>query len=157
MSVRVTAAASAEDLAEVRALLREYAGSLGEHLLCLQDFEQEFADLPGAYAPPGGRLLLARVAGRPAGCVALRPLSVEGCEMKRLYVRPEFRGCGAGWALAAAGVDEARQAGYCRICLDTLPSMAAARGVYRALGFQPIEPYGEVRIEGALYLGLELR
>jgi ribosomal protein S18 acetylase RimI-like enzyme len=149
-------AASAADLAAVGELFVEYATGLGDHVCCLQDFAAELAALPGAYGPPCGCLLLARVDGAAAGCVALRPLTEEDGELKRMYVRPAYRGLGLGRSLATAMLEEARRRGYRRVCLDTLPSMAAAVALYRALGFRPIEPYGSVPIPGALYLGLEL-
>jgi GNAT superfamily N-acetyltransferase len=155
MSLRVGPAAEA-DLAEARELIVEYARTLGDHVLYMQDFAEELAALPGAYAPPRGALLLARVGGAAAGCVALRPLGDDLCELKRMYVRPAYRGGGVGRSLVEAALAEARRLGYRRVCLDTLPSMAAAVALYRALGFAPIEPYGAVPIPDALYLGLEL-
>jgi ribosomal protein S18 acetylase RimI-like enzyme len=131
------------DRAAIVTLLREYEASLGVSL-CFQDFPAELASLPGHYAPPGGALLLARaaVAGDHTppllGMVALRPVRDQGqwCEMKRLYVRAAARGCGLGRRLAEAAMAEAARIGYRRICLDTLPEMQAAQGLYRALGFR---------------------
>jgi ribosomal protein S18 acetylase RimI-like enzyme len=154
----VATAASAEDLAAVRALFREYAASPDvapnfPDVLARQGFERELATLPGAYAPPRGVLLLARVAGEPAGCVACRPLAERGvCEMKRLYVRPAFRAAGLGRALVERVVAEAARVGYARMRLDTLPSMTAAQRLYRALGFRDIPPYGEPAAPGAVFL-----
>src|SRR5712691_3264700 len=132
--MEIVQAVTPGQVAEAHALFREYARSLGIDL-CFQGFEQELASLPGAYAPPRGRLLLATDGGALAGCVALRPLDDSACEMKRLYVRPEFRGRRAGRRLAESVLAEARSIGYARMRLDTLPSMKEAIALYRALGF----------------------
>jgi ribosomal protein S18 acetylase RimI-like enzyme len=143
-------------LAGIRVLLREYTDSLGIDL-SFQDFENEWPNLPGDYAPPSGRLLLATCESQPAGCVALRQWSADTCEMKRLYVRPAFRGRGIGRSLAAAVIDDARKMGYLRMRLDTLASMTEANALYRSLGFRPIRPYRHNPIPGALFLELGLR
>jgi len=144
-------------LAAAAALFDEYAGSL-EIDLSFQDYHRERATLPGGYAPPGGRLLLALVDGEPAGCVALRELDAAAgdCEMKRLYVRPTARGLGLGRRLAVAVIDAARAAGYRRMLLDTLPSMAAAVGLYQALGFVDVPAYRHNPVPGARFMGLGL-
>ncbi|PYN55272.1 MAG: GNAT family N-acetyltransferase [Candidatus Rokuibacteriota bacterium] len=139
------------DIERARELFREYETSLGVDL-CFQGFEQELAGLPGAYARPSGRLLLAVDDGRPAGCVALRPLGADGCEMKRLYVRPEFRGRRVGRLLAERVIAEARAIGYPRMRLDTLPSMKEAIPLYRSLGFAEIGPYYANPVPGALFM-----
>ncbi len=151
----VTQARSAGDLERVSDLFREYEKSLGIDL-GFQGFEQELAGLPGAYAKPAGRLLLAVDAGRAAGCVGLRPLAAGACEMKRLYVRPEFRSQRAGRLLATRVVEEARVIGYARMRLDTLPSMTEAIALYRSLGFVEIAPYSTTSVAGALFLELRL-
>ena len=150
-------AASAEEIAAIRALFTEYGASLG-FSLCFQSFEQELATLPGKYAPPPGRLLLARASnGDFLGCVALRPLDSETCEMKRLYTRPEARGAGVGKALVDAVIAAAREIGYTRMRLDTIPSiMASAVKMYRGLGFREIPAYTENPVAGAIFLELEL-
>lgn len=147
------------DLQVVRGLFREYAEGLGIDL-CFQGFEEELAALPGKYAPPGGTVLLAWTGEggekTPVGCVALRPVNGGDSEMKRLYVKSGARGTQLGRRLAERICEEARAAGYTRICLDTLPSMQAAVALYTSLGFGPIEPYVYNPIPGALFLAREL-
>jgi GNAT superfamily N-acetyltransferase len=139
----------------VRELFREYAASTGFDL-CFQDFDRELAALPGEYAPPRGRLLLAHVNGQLAGCVALRPLDAETCEMKRMFLRSGHRGRGLGRALATSIIREARTIGYRRMRLDTVPAMKEAIGLYRCLGFRDIASYRHNPIPGALFLELRL-
>lgn len=149
-------AESAEQIATVRELFLEYAQSLG-FSLCFQGFDKELAELPGDYAPPAGRLLLADFGGDVAGCVALHKIDDAVCEMKRLYVRPQFRGKGLGKALAERVIHEAREIGYKKLRLDTVePMMRTAVAMYRQLGFREIAPYRENPINGALYMELEL-
>lgn len=139
----------------VRSLFEEYAASLDTDL-CFQGFAEELAGLPGDYAPPGGRLLLALKDGQTAGCIALRPLNTGVCEMKRLYVRPAFRAHGIGRALVDRLIHEARSAGYQHLRLDTLPSMTGAQALYRRLGFREIAPYYDSPVEGTVFLELQL-
>lgn len=153
--IRISLAEFPRDLPAARKLLLEYAGSLGFDL-CFQDFDAELAELPGKFAPPAGRLLLARPNRATVGCVALRPIDDAVCEVKRLYVRPSARGTQLGRRLAERICAEARAAGYRRICLDTLPGMAAAVRLYTAMGFRPIEPYVFNPLPGAMFLGLDL-
>lgn len=142
-------------ISQAREIFREYQVSLGIDL-CFQDFEQELADLPGKYAPPQGRLYLAFIDEKLAGCIALRPFQEGMCEMKRLYVRPEFRGQYLGLLLAKEIIAEAREIGYHQMVLDTLDTMTAAQKLYRSLGFKEIEPYCFNPIDGALYMSLDL-
>ena len=153
--IEIQPVSTAEDLAYARDLFREYAAGLGVDL-CFQGFEDELATLPGKYAPPAGRLLLARRGAEVLGCVALRPLKDGACEMKRLYVRPAARGEQLGKRLAERICQEAREAGYLRICLDTLPSMGAAQKIYADLGFREIEPYVFNPVAGVKFLALGL-
>ncbi len=152
---RIREAASPHDLAEVRRLFNTYAKSLGISL-GFQNFDQELAGLPGTYAPPGGCLFLAEFDGIAGGCVALRPLQNETCEMKRLFVSPDYRGTGAGRLLALTVMAKAKALGYRAIRLDTVPSMAAAIQIYESLGFQSIEAYCENPVPGALFLECKL-
>ena len=180
--VRISQAESSEDVARARELFLEYSKGLGVDL-CFQSFDQELAGLPGDYATPSGRLFLAYVsdgrelsasgfsagqaailggiglsasAAQLAGCGALRRLNNATCEMKRLYVRAAFRGLGVGRALAVALISAARDIGYSRLVLDTLPSMTEAQKLYRSLGFREIPPYRHNPVPGALFLELLL-
>lgn len=150
---------NAEQLEDARRIVREYGDSLGMDL-CFQNFDEELRTLPGAYAPPGGQLLLAYVDTELAGCGALRGLAdvdhANACEMKRLYVRPAFRRFGIGRLLAQALLDEARRAGYSCLLLDTLDEMEAARELYASLGFEEVPPYYFNPIAGAHYLKANL-
>jgi putative acetyltransferase len=146
----------AEEIADARMLFVEYAASLGIDL-CFQGFDKELAELPGKYAPPSGRLFLAIDEDQMAGCVALRKIEADVCEMKRLYVRPEFRGTGLGRSLAEQIIEAAREIGYRHMLLDTLPGkMDRAIAMYRALGFKEIAPYYSNPVAGALFMELSL-
>lgn len=157
----VRQAATPADMDEARALFREYADWLAVDL-CFQGFAEELASLPGAYAPPRGCLLLAGPAGAAIGCIALRPIAVDGTadgavgEIKRLFVQPAARGQGLGERLVAAIVDIARAAGYRELKLDTLLHMTDARRLYERLGFAPCSPYYHNPLPGAVYLSRSL-
>jgi len=146
---------SAPEIEITRTLLQEYATSLGFDL-CFQDFDKELADLPGQYSPPEGCLMLVLVGEEIAGCVALRKFGERICEMKRLYVRPQFRGRGFGRKLAMAIIEKAKEIGYRLIRLDTLDSMIEAIELYRSLGFVEINDYRFNPIEGACFFELRL-
>ena len=156
VGLRMTQASSPAQIAQVRELFLEYANSLG-FSLCFQSFDQELAGLPGDYSPPDGCLLIAEYEGEVAGCVALHKLEPGVCEMKRLYLRPAFRGKGLGRKLAETILNEARKIGYGRLRLDTVgPVMKDAVALYRALGFREIAPYRPNPMEGTLYMELVL-
>ena len=149
-------AQSAEEISRARELFEEYQAGLGIDL-CFQDFDKELAELPGKYVPPSGRLFLAVEGDRMAGCVALREIEPGVCEMKRLYVRPEFRGTGLGRTLAEQVIQAAREIAYRHMRLDTLPGkMDRAIAMYRSFGFKEIEPYYSNPVAGALFMELEL-
>jgi ribosomal protein S18 acetylase RimI-like enzyme len=153
--MRIIAAHSDEQLATVRRLFVEYARSLNIDL-CFQGFEQELAELPGRYAPPSGRLLLALEGEAVAGCVALRKIDDGICEMKRLYVRPAFRGMGAGRLLVTAVLEAARACGYRLMRLDTLGSMKEAQLLYESFGFIRTAPYYENPTAEVVFMELNL-
>ena len=154
MDIRI--AASGEEIEIVRRLFREYQASLGVDL-CFQNFESELAGLPGKYAPPEGRLYLAFEGGKVAGCAGVRKIEEGVCELKRLYVPPPHRGRGIGRLLAIQAITDAGEIGYDRMRLDTLPSMQPAQKLYRELGFEPLAPYTDNPVEGALFMELKLR
>jgi len=153
--IEIIPAQSEEQIALIRELFVEYAASL-DFALCFQSFEQELTALPGQYAPPDGRLLLAMDGSHSAGCIALRKIDQQVCEMKRLFVRPAFRGLRIGRLLTERLLAEARLIGYTRMRLDTVKSMVKARALYRALGFQPTEPYCFNPLPDVEYLELVL-
>jgi GNAT superfamily N-acetyltransferase len=140
---------------QIRELFQEYAASLSIDLE-FQNFHQELSDLPGEYAPPKGRLLLALYNDHPAGCVALREIEEDICEMKRLYVRPQYRGINLGKRLAERIIAEAAEIGYRRMRLDTLPTMTKAKQMYERLGFKEREAYRYNPVEGTTFMELEL-
>jgi putative acetyltransferase len=151
----IAEALDAEAVEACRKLFVEYQQGLGVSL-CFQGFDRELASLPGDYARPRGRLLLARVSGEPAGCVALRPLEGGAAEMKRLYVRAGVRGMGLGRTLAECVIDEARSLGYSTLKLDTLPAMKDAQRLYAELGFVDTAPYNDNPVDGVRFLALDL-
>lgn len=149
-------AATPQDMEEARKLFLEYAAWLKVDL-CFQGFDAELAGLPGKYAPPQGRLLLARAGDEPAGCIALRPLAPGIGEVKRLYVRPAYRGRGIATRLAQELLDAARAIGYASLRLDTLAFMHEAAALYRSLGFVEIAPYYDNPLPDARYMELKLQ
>jgi ribosomal protein S18 acetylase RimI-like enzyme len=159
--LHIVPALSEEAISRARELFREY-GAMPGVAPCLEDFEREVVSLPGRYAPAAGRLLLAiqEIPGKAEeaiGCVALQSFDAEVCEMKRLYVRPAFRGKGAARELIQSLIAEARSIGYRKILLDTLPTMQEAHKLYRALGFREISSYQKNPIQGALFFEFRLQ
>jgi len=156
MTFTITQAASDPDIELLRMLFKEYEQSIGVSL-CFQNFDQELARLPGDYAPPSGRLLLVRVEDQIAGCVALRKFGNSTCEMKRLYLRPDFRGKGLGEQIVDTIIQEAKQIGYSKMRLDTIPGrMDQAIKLYRAIGFKDIPAYYNSPFTDTLYMELDL-
>lgn len=148
-------ATRAEDYAAGKTLIEEYAMALGVDL-CFQNFSEEIANLSKHYGPPHGCLLLARTNGATVGCVAVRTQGAAVCEMKRLYVRPQYRGADLGKRLAESAIRYAQQLNYSRMVLDTLPSMTEAQSLYESLGFREVEGYYPNPLHGVRYLAREL-
>lgn len=154
--MRIFQANTREDVDHARSLFEEYAAGVGISL-CFQNFDRELASLPGDYAPPDGRLLLAAEDDQLAGCIAMRKLEPGVCEMKRLFLRPAYRGKGLGKVLVESLIDEARKLGYTHMRLDTMPGrMDQAIALYRSIGFVEIRPYYESPVEDAKFMQLEL-
>ncbi len=153
--MEIIPAETPEQLSRVRYLFSRYEQFLGVDL-CFQEFEAELASLPGKYAPPDGRLVLATEGGQAAGCVAIRKIDDGVCEMKRLYVRPEFRSCGLGRRLAREMIRHAVEAGYAAMRLDTLDRLAEAMSLYESLGFRRTEPYYDNPLDGVVFWELPL-
>lgn len=154
--LRIVHGCKKDQIQHIRELFTEYAASL-DFDLSFQNYEKEYAELPGEYTPPNGRLLLAIYGTEIAGCVALRSITEDICEMKRLYVRPNLRGKGIGRSLAMAIIEAARKIGYSSMRLDTVPSMKGAVSLYQALGFKNIKPYRYNPIGGAQFMQLSLK
>ena len=155
--IEITQAESPKQIEEIRRLFREYENWLGIDL-CFQDFEKELANLPGKYVKPDGRLFLISVENKTAGCIALRKIDVDICEMKRLYVRGDFRGSGLGKMLVEKLIEEARSAGYKKMRLDTLPDkMPSAVRLYKSYGFCEIAPYYHNPHGETLFMELDLK
>ena len=154
--LRITQATTHSDLNQARELFKEYEANLGISL-CFQNFAQELADLPGEYAPPRGRLLLAREFDQLVGCVALRPVDATTCEMKRLFLRSEYRNRGLGRVLVEALIEEARKIGYTHMRLDTITDrMGRAGELYKSMGFVEIEPYYHSPVDTTKFMELDL-
>jgi putative acetyltransferase len=154
-TLQVRCPASSEEIGMIRELFREYERSLGFDLR-FQDFERELAALPGAYAPPDGMLLLVTVPRGPVGCAGIRRIDDGVCELKRMYVRPEFRGRKIGRDLALRLIAGARRIGYAKMRLDTIGTMVEAIRLYESLGFRTINPYYHNPIPGAMFMELDL-
>ena len=154
--VSISQAKTEKQIRQIRELLQEYADSLDVDLE-FQNFHQELANLPGDYTPPKGRLLLALDDNYPAGCVALREIGESICEIKRLYVKPQYRGIKLGRRLVEKIIEEAVEIGYERMRLDTLPTMTRAQQMYKELGFEEREPYRYSPVEGTTFMELELK
>jgi len=155
MTIRIAEARWPQDHTTVESLFREYVASLAEDI-SFQNVDEELGTLPGKYARPTGVVLIARDGADAAGAVAYRMVEPGVCEMKRLYLRPAFRGSGLGRELANELIDDARAQGYRTMLLDTLASMGTARALYRDLGFKPVAPYYDNPLPGVMYMALEL-
>src|SRR5256885_14840444 len=155
MTLRIAEARWPDDRATIEALFREYVASLAEDI-SFQNVDDELSMLPGKYARPGGVVLIARAGAASAGAIAYRMVEPGVCEMKRLYVRPAFRGSGLGRELANELIEDARLHGYRTMLLDTLASMQSARALYRDLGFVPVAPYYDNPLPGVMYMALQL-
>ena len=154
--LRITQATTNSDLDQARELFKEYEAALGISL-CFQKFDEELANLPGEYAPPRGRLLVAREFDQLAGCVALRPVGPTTCEMKRLFLRPAYRSRGLGRVLVEAVIEEARKIGYTHMRLDTISDrMGRAVELYKSMGFVEIEPYYDSPVDTTKFMELDL-
>jgi len=153
--INIVSAENKDDIESARQLFLEYAESLNFDL-CFQGFDEELKNLPGDYSSPKGELLLAYSNGKLAGCVALHKFENDICEMKRLFLRSEFRGQGIGRQLTVRVIDDAKKIGYKKMRLDTLPAMKEAIKLYKNLGFKEIIPYRYNSIEGVCYMELEL-
>ena len=155
--MKIAQATSNDEISTARTLFEEYAQSLG-FSLCFQNFDQELANLPGEYSPPAGRLLLLSINEQAGGCVAFRKIDAATCEMKRLFLRAGFRGKGLGRVLVEAAVQEARELGYKRMRLDTVPGkMDDAIALYRSFGFREIKPYYDTPLNQTIFMELELQ
>ena len=154
MSIELVEVTDEKEISEVRYIFIEYRKNLGLDL-SFQDFQDELDDLPGEYSPPDGSIILAKDEDKTIGSVALRKIE-ETCEMKRLYVKPEYRGRGIGRRLAEKIIEEARNKGYKKMRLDTLKSLEEANELYRSLGFEECEPYRYNPLDDALYMELDL-
>jgi len=155
MNTKIIQAIGENQIGSVKELFLEYAESL-DFELCFQDFDNELAGLPGDYSPPEGRLYIALYENNPAGCIALRKYKNGVCEMKRLYVRPQFRGNNIGKKLVELLIEDARIIGYKNMVLDTVPSMQTAQKLYKSLGFYEIKPYRINPVKGAVFMELKL-
>jgi len=154
--LRITQAATLNDVEQARELFKEYEASLGISL-CFQNFADELANLPGDYAPPSGRLLLAREFDQLVGCVALHAVGPTTCEMKRLFLRPEYRSRGLGRVLVEAIIEEGREIGYTHMRLDTISDrMGRAVELYKSIGFVEIEPYYQTPVDTTKFMELDL-
>jgi putative acetyltransferase len=151
MNVKIIQATEKSQIKTIKELFLEYAKSLN-FKLCFQDFDNELAELPGSYAPPDGRLFIALLDNKTAGCIALRKFKDGVCEMKRLYVKPQFRGKNIGKKLVELLIGEARKLGYKKMVLDTVPSMQTAQKLYKSLGFKEIQPYRINPVKGAVFM-----
>ena len=155
MSIEIVERYDEQSISEIKDIFIEYRKDLGLDLE-FQDFQDELEELPGEYSPAEGAILLAKDEGKTVGCVALRKIDETTCEMKRLYVKPEYRGEGLGRKLSKSIIEKARDKGYEKMKLDTLTTLKEANELYRSLGFEECEPYRYNPLEDALYMELEL-